>query len=110
MREYKIVDFTEELGHRYIAEGEYSGEQFREEILSKLIKECITNKEKLKIILDGTSGMPSSFREEAFGGLVRRCGFNAKELEEILEFVSDDKFDLPSKIMEDIKKAKYEGK
>lgn len=64
-------DYTKMPGGRYIREGDYSGEDFRE----KLLKPCFLNakmgNEELTVILDGGFGYATSFLEEAFGGLVR---------------------------------------
>lgn len=64
-------EFSKTIGGRYESEGEYSGESFRKKILSPKYKEAVKNEEKIKIILDGCYGYPSSFLEEAFGGLAR---------------------------------------
>jgi hypothetical protein len=61
---------------RYISDGPYPGERFRDEYLVPALRDstgCVT------IDLDGTAGFGSSFLEEAFGGLVRR-GFDPAEL------------------------------
>lgn len=65
-------DYTKSPGGRFIDEGEYSGEDFRERILSPAFEECQTRGEKLTVILDGGYGYGSSFLEEAFGGLARK--------------------------------------
>lgn len=59
--------FTRYPAGRYLADGPFSGEKFRQEFLVPALKagECVT------IDLDGTRGYGSSFLEEAFGGLVR---------------------------------------
>lgn len=82
------VDFTDAPGARYRNEGEHSGEEFREEILSKKYLECIQKGEKLVINFDGGYGYPTSFLEEAFGGLARIYG--AEDVLNTLEFISND--------------------
>jgi len=62
--------FTDAPGGRYRKDGDFSGEEFREEYLEKLFNMC----ETLTVILDGAYGYPTSFLEEAFGGLVRKYG------------------------------------
>lgn len=65
-------DYTKSPGGRFIVEGEYSGEDFRERILFPAYEECKKTHEKLTVILDGGYGYGSSFLEEAFGGLARK--------------------------------------
>ena len=64
-------DFSDAPGGRYINEGKYSGEQFREEILLPQYELAEKKNEKLEINFDGCWGFGTSFLEEAFGGLVR---------------------------------------
>jgi hypothetical protein len=80
-------EFAIATGGREKSDGEYSGEQFREEFLEKHFKDS-QSKEKITIILDGTYGYSTSFLEEAFGGLARLYGKN--EVLERLEFVSEE--------------------
>jgi uncharacterized protein DUF4325 len=86
MLDYKISDdFTDTPGGRYRRIGDYSGEQFREEVLERLLRD---NK-NLVIDLDDTEGYPSSFLEESFGGLVR-AGFSVDDLKTRLKLVARD--------------------
>ena len=64
-------DFSDIPGGRYIAEGDYSGELFRESILLSKYEEAEQQNELLEIDFDGCFGIGTSFLEEAFGGLVR---------------------------------------
>lgn len=64
--------FSETPGGRTPKEGEFSGEEFRDNILEPAYKESVTNNEKLTIDFDGCYGFGTSFLEEAFGGLVRK--------------------------------------
>lgn len=67
---YSIAnDYTDTPGPRYESEGLYSGENFRNQVLLKLIKEAKQNKTKILIDLDGGYGYPTSFLEESFGGV-----------------------------------------
>ncbi len=65
-------DYSKTPGGRFIKEGEYSGEDFREKILAPAFAKCKKNREQLTVNLDGGYGYGSSFLEEAFGGLVRK--------------------------------------
>ena len=88
--EYKIFiakDFSETPGPRYKKDGEYSGEQFRDDILLPKFKECSDN-DKIIIDLDGGYGYPSSFLEEAFGGLARI--FPPEQVSAKLVFISTE--------------------
>ena len=67
-------DYTKSPGGRFVTEGEYSGEDFRERILFPIYDECKKSGKKLTVVLDGGYGYGSSFLEEAFGGLARRTG------------------------------------
>lgn len=78
------VDFSSTPGGRYKAEGEFSGEEFREKFLEPPIREG----KNLAIDLDGPEGFTSSFLEEAFGGLVRIFG---KAVVSRFRFVADAK-------------------
>lgn len=64
-------DFSDIPGGRYISEGNYSGELFRESLLVQKYKEAKEQETKLEIDFDGCYGFGTSFLEEAFGGMVR---------------------------------------
>jgi len=76
-------DFSRFPAGRYLSDGPYSGEKFRETCLTPLLREG----KSVTIDLDGVLGYGSSFLEEAFGGLVRG-GFNAQEILQKLKFLS----------------------
>ena len=65
-------DFSETPGGRYIKEGRFSGEEFREQLLKDKYMEAEDNNTQLEIDFDGCYGIGTSFLEEAFGGLVRK--------------------------------------
>ena len=60
-------EFSRHPAGRFIEDGPYSGEAFRQKFLEKPLMDG----ETVLIDLDGTRGYGSSFLEEAFGGLVR---------------------------------------
>lgn len=103
-------DYTDTPGGRYIIQGEFSGEDFRNKILKPKYIEAIDNGEKLKIDLDGGYGYGSSFLEEAFGGLIRELDKNYKQALDVIEIKSDDEpsliDDISKYINEAIKKKK----
>ena len=85
-------DFTDAPGPRFISQGEYSGEQFRESLLIPKFKEARKKNEKLTIDFDGTFGYPTSFLEEAFGGLKEK--YDKDMILNTLEFKSNDELGL----------------
>ncbi len=96
-------DFSDTPGGRYIREGEYSGEKFREEILLPKYNEAEKVGEKLSIDFDGCYGFGTSFLEEAFGGLVRNHG-KEKVLDRLL-IVSKEDETIPGLIEKYVKEA-----
>ena len=89
-------DFSETPGARYRSAGDFSGEEFRDTLLTPKVLEARDQGEKLTINLDGGYGYPTSFLEEAFGGFARE--FGVKEVLDTLEFISDDEPSLISEI------------
>jgi hypothetical protein len=81
-------DFTQTPGPRFIKEGKFSGELFREEVLKKKFTEALRESAVLYIDLDGGYGYAPSFLEEAFGGLAREYGTEA--VLRTLKFKSDE--------------------
>lgn len=82
--------FSRTPGPRYIDEGEFSGELFRNEVLAPLVKQALESGAELHVNLDGTAGYGTSFLEEAFGGLVREDRFPAEEVIHLLQFTSKE--------------------
>lgn len=76
-------DFSPSPAGRYLRDGPFPGEVFRDKILLPAVKE----NDKVVVDLDGTDGYGSSFLEEAFGGLVR-LGFSPKLLAEKIQLKS----------------------
>ena len=85
-------DYTDTPGGRYISQGEFSGEDFR----NKLLKPKD---------LDGGYGYGSSFLEEAFGGLIRDLDEDYKQALEIIQIKSNDEPSLIEDITKYIKDA-----
>lgn len=79
-------DFSRYPAGRYISDGPYNGEAFRERFLVPALRESTG---KVVIEFDGARGYGSSFLEEAFGGLVR-AGVSASDLFSRLDFRSSD--------------------
>jgi hypothetical protein len=74
MSTIRIAEHAPSPGGRYISDGPFSGEWFRNEILGPAVATALESEDKVKVELDGTAGYGSSFLEEAFGGLIRVSG------------------------------------
>lgn len=99
------TDFSRIPCARFLSEGDFPGEEFREKILVPKLKEAIEKKEKLEIDLDGTAGLGTSFLEESFGGLIRIDRLKYEEILNTIELISKDDPDYISEIYEYIKEA-----
>lgn len=96
-------DFAPTPGARYRTQGEFSGEEFRDEMLIPKVEEALEKKEKISIDLDGTYGYPPSFLEEAFGGLARF--FPNEDLVSLFVFKCYDEPRLSQRIIDYIRKG-----
>lgn len=79
------LDFSDVPGGRFPADGEFSGETFRE----KYLVPRLDANEIIDVVLDNTEGMGSSFLEEAFGGLVRVHGYSSDFLKKHLRIIAN---------------------
>ncbi len=80
-------EFMKTPEDRYISLGQFIGEKFRKDKLEPLFVDKDDNR-KIRIILDGAYGYPTSFTEEAFGGLARKYGKD--RVKKRLEFISEE--------------------
>ncbi|MCI8749408.1 MAG: STAS-like domain-containing protein [Lachnospiraceae bacterium] len=96
-------DFSDTPGGRYICEGEYSGEKFREELLLPKYNEAEDKGEKLRVEFDGCYGFGTSFLEEAFGGLVRV--YKKEKVLDRLVIISKEDETIPGLIEKYVKEA-----
>ncbi len=71
-------------------DGDFSGQEFREDVLIPALK----SDSKVIVDLRGVLALGSSFLDEAFAGLVRNHGFTARELHNRMEI----RFELQSYI------------
>lgn len=78
-------DFSKTLGGRTRRRSDFSGEEFRTKHLIPALKRGVP----VKVIMDGTTGYPSSFIDEAFGGLIRE-GLHIEHLREQLRVTAED--------------------
>jgi len=76
--------FSRSPAGRYLTDGPFSGQAFRENLLLPALRQS----ETVEVQLDGALGFGSSFLEEAFGGLVREAGMKAEGLHEKLRISS----------------------
>lgn len=77
-------DFSDVPAGRYVSDGDWTGERFREELLIPALKKADKNNPVIVDISD-VEGYGSSFLEEAFGGLVRNRTYTKERLSEILQ-------------------------
>ena len=96
------TDYTKTPGGRFISEGDYSGQDFREKVLKPKFLQALENNDQLTVILDGGYGYATSFLEEAFGGLAREMR-NSKIKDIII--ISEEEPQLISKIQQYITDA-----
>lgn len=83
-------DFSPIPGARYPIEGDFSGQEFRQNILAPKLKEAIQTNTILTVNLDGTLGYGTSFLEEAFGGLIRTDKFSYADIIDHLKLYCND--------------------
>jgi hypothetical protein len=87
MKTIKIaIDYSETPLGRYVTDGDFSGEKFREDFLRPALQEA----DKVEVDIDDVEGYGSSFLDEAFGGLVREGYFGVEELRKRLLVKSID--------------------
>lgn len=77
--------FSRYPGPRYQWQGPHSGETFR----GQLVRLLRSHSGRIRILLDGTTGIGSSFLDEAFGGLISKEGFARDEVRRRFDFVSE---------------------
>ena len=83
-------EFSTAPGPRFTSEGDYSGEDFRNNVLLPKLKKAMADGVTLTVDLDGTAGYDTSFLEESFGGLIRIDGFRLSQLDAALRLKSDE--------------------
>lgn len=88
--------YTKTPGGRYICEGAFSGEDFRESQLLPKVEFAIKNNCKITVVLDGGFGYAPSFLEEAFGGLMRKL--KDQRVLELITIISEEEPMLVEKV------------
>lgn len=89
-------DFSDTPGGRFIKEGPYSGELFRNNYLLPKYKEAKEKSQKLIIDMDGCYGYASSFLDEAFGVLSEEL--KDKKIMDNIKIISNDEPGLKKRI------------
>ena len=101
-------DFSDIPGGRYISEGEFSGELFRENILVQKYQEANEQNSKLEIDFDGCYGFGTSFLEEAFGGMVRV--HHVHGMLKRLDLISTEDETIPENVIKYVKEAELKDR
>jgi hypothetical protein len=99
-------DFSETPGPRSKDEGEFSGDQFREEVLEPAFIRARESDQTLIVDLDGVVGYATSFLEAAFGGLARTYG--PTEVLGRVQLTCNDEPSLVEEVTKYIKEARGE--
>lgn len=90
-------DFSEIPGARYYEDGDYSGQQFFEEVLRPKFLEVLKSNQKLIVNFDDCYGFASSFLSESFGKLSEE--FGAKDVLNKIEIESEQDPLLPKHVI-----------
>ena len=101
-------DYTKSPGGRFISEGDFSGEEFRETILLPKYEKAIHDKDSLIVELDGGFGYGPSFLEESFRGLARKLQDN--RILKTIKIISDEEPQLIEDIQRYMKDALVNNK
>jgi len=101
------TDFSDHPGSRYRKDGEYSGEQFLEEILLPKFEKAVKDNYILFIDLDKVFGYPSSFVSGSFGKL--SVDKTAELVLKHIQFKSDENPVRLEKIIREIKDPRRKG-
>lgn len=99
-------DFYPRPAGRFSADGEYTGETFREKFLTPKLKSIqLSSGSRLIVDFTGVTMAGSSFLEEAFGGLVRKGHFPKDFLQKVLVIQSPRRPIIKERIETYIKEA-----
>jgi STAS-like domain of unknown function (DUF4325) len=94
-------EFSRFPGGRFVEDGPFSGQQFREDFLIPALRE----NDQVEIIFDGVAGYAASFLEESFGGAVVAFNKNYNLVKSKLIITIADDPDLPAIIDQYMQKA-----
>lgn len=94
----RVADYTTSPGPRYKADGEFSGQWFRDKYAQRCVEDAIFNHTKLVICLSGTAGYATSFLDEAFGRLPEILDLPLSIIEQWVEFICEEEPELVDEI------------
>ena len=103
-------DFSPTPGPRYIHEGKFSGELFRQQVLFPKVSDALENGIPFEVNLDGTAGYGTSFLEESFGGLIRIHHLPYEKILSLMTLISIEEDYLIDDVKEYLKDAYEESK
>jgi hypothetical protein len=86
-------DFSDVPAGRYLADGDFTGQEFREKYLVPALKNA-DNNHPVIVDINDVEGYGSSFLEEAFGGLVREEQFSKEELNHKLKIEANSTYNI----------------
>lgn len=92
-------DFSDVPAGRYLVDGDYTGQKFRENFLVPALKEA-DKSHPVIVDINDVEGYGSSFLEEAFGGLVREENYTKEDLDRVLKIRANSTYDIYKKIIE----------
>lgn len=81
-------DFTDAPGGRYRKDGDFSGQQFLEDLLQPAYEEARRDGKTLIVELDDVYGYPSSFVSGSFGKLSADSKDSGKDILDRIKFLS----------------------
>ena len=89
MRTIRVADeFSATPGGRYLTDGPFNGELFRE----KYLLPALEQDGKVTVILDGTRGYPSSFLDEAFAEVARKFNWTKDQFHKYVIVIASDQY------------------
>lgn len=101
-------DFSEIPSGRTVAEGEHSGEEFRDTLLIHKYEDAERINDVLEIDFDDCYGFGTSFLEEAFGGMVRK--YHKHGILNRIKIISTEDETIPENIRKFIEEAEAEDR
>lgn len=100
--------FSDVPAGRFLSDGNWTGQKFREELLVPALKEA-SKTNPVIVNINDVEGYGSSFLEEAFGGLIREEGYTKEQLDEILQIETNEIFEVYKNIiLQHIENAKHD--
>ena len=92
-------DFSDVPAGRFLEDGEWTGQKFRENFLDPALKKSDENN-PVVVNLNDVEGYGSSFLEEAFGGLIRESNYTKQDLDKKLKIQANGEYGIFKEIVE----------